>query len=74
MNDPDDLQRLGAAIRLYRVSHGLSQDRFADTIDMHRAYYGAIERGAQNITVATLLRVCRGLGVSLSDLFKEAAL
>lgn len=74
MNDPDDLQRLGAAIRRYRMSQQLSQDRFADKIEMHRAYYGAIERGAQNITVATLLRVCRGLGVSLSDVFREAAL
>lgn len=74
MGDTEELQMLGAAIRRYRVALEVSQDTFADKIDMHRAYYGAIERGAQNITIATLLRVCKGLGASPSDILKEAGL
>jgi transcriptional regulator with XRE-family HTH domain len=50
----------------------LSQERFADHIQMHRAYYSAIERGERNITLSTMLRVSTGLGVPLSELFTEA--
>jgi transcriptional regulator with XRE-family HTH domain len=67
-------ERLGAAIRTYRKVTKLSQDRFADRIDMHRAYYSAIERGEKNITLETLLRVADGLGVNASDLFGKAKL
>lgn len=50
----------------------MSQDTFADSIAMHRAYYSAIERGEKNLTVATLLRVTTGLGISLSTLTNDA--
>mgnify|MGYP003576440287 CR=1 FL=1 len=63
---------LGGAIRRRRESLGYSQDRFADAIQMHRAYYGSIERGARNVTVSTLARVAEGLGVKPSDLLRDA--
>jgi transcriptional regulator with XRE-family HTH domain len=71
---PSPAERLGAVIRTYRKATELSQDRFADRIDMHRAYYSAIERGEKNITLDTLLRVAAGLGVHASDLFGKAKL
>jgi len=74
MEKPSPAERLGAAIRAYREATSLSQDRFADQIDMHRAYYSAIERGEKNITLDTLLRVADGLGVNASDLFSKAKL
>lgn len=74
MDDLTELQRLGHAIRQFRTALNLSQDTFADRIDMHRAYYGAIERGVHNITIATLVRVCDGLGTKPSDVLKAAAL
>ncbi|MDG2517806.1 helix-turn-helix domain-containing protein [Lysobacter soli] len=64
--------RLGSVIRTHRESLGFSQDRFADVIEMHRAYYGSIERGARNLTVATLSRVAAGLNVRPSQLLQEA--
>jgi len=69
-----ELQRVGKAIRRFRVDLKMSQDSFADKIDMHRAYYGAIERGSQNITLATLFKVCVGLGTQPSDVLKDAGL
>jgi transcriptional regulator with XRE-family HTH domain len=74
MEKPSPAERLGAVIRTHREATQLSQDRFADRIDMHRAYYSAIERGEKNITLDTLLRVADGLGVNASDLFGKAKL
>jgi transcriptional regulator with XRE-family HTH domain len=39
---------------------------------MHRTYYSAIERGEQNITLDTLETVCKGLGVRMREVMKEA--
>jgi len=67
-------RRLGAAVRKHRTALGLSQDSFADTIGMHRAYYSSIERGERNMTLATLWRVARGLSVKASELLADAGL
>lgn len=61
----------GNAIRAHRESAGYSQEAFADHIGMHRAYYGAIERGEKNLTLLTLNRVAKGLRLSLSDLLEN---
>jgi len=62
------VQRLGLAIRKRREALGISQEQFADTIHMHRAYYSAIERGEKNLTLVTLHRVATGLGATMVDL------
>lgn len=67
-------KRLGAAIRKAREAAGYSQDTFADAIDMHRAYYSAIERGERNLTLATLARVAAGLKRTIAELAVEAKL
>ncbi len=68
------LQRtIGRAIRLYRVQLlRMSQEGFADRIGMHRAYYGALERGEKNLQLSTLQRVSDGLAIRISDLFARA--
>ncbi len=66
--------RLGAAIRERRTAMEFSQESFADSIQMHRAYYSSIERGERNLTLATLWRVAEGLKLSLADLLKSARL
>lgn len=63
--------RLGAAIRERRVALGLIQEGFADAIKMHRAYYSKIERGEQNLTLMTLLRVSVGLGIKPSQVLRD---
>lgn len=49
----------------------MSQDQFADHIDMHRAYYAAIERGEKNVTLKTLKRVADGLRVTMSEIMRD---
>jgi len=65
--------RLGEVLREERKAKGWSsQDDFADHIEMHRAYYGALERGEKNLQLDTLERVCNGLDVAISEVFHRA--
>jgi transcriptional regulator with XRE-family HTH domain len=63
---------VGAAIRRKRESLELSQEAFADSIEMHRAYYSSIERGERNLTLKLLYRVAQGLKAKISELMKDA--
>jgi transcriptional regulator with XRE-family HTH domain len=65
-------KRIADALRKRREALGISQEAFADRIDMHRAYYGAIERGKKDIRLTTLERVCAGLAIGMWELMREA--
>ncbi len=65
-------ERVGVALRKQREALGISQEAFADKIEMHRTYYGALERGETNLTLRTLRRVCTGLGVKIWEVLKDA--
>lgn len=69
-----ELRALGAAIRDQRKRLGVSQEDFAALCNLHRTYVGQIERGEKNISFVNMLRVSRAFRISLSDLFRKAAL
>jgi transcriptional regulator with XRE-family HTH domain len=57
-----DLQRaVGRNLRAYREGKGLSQEAFADELDVHRTYMGGIERGERNLTLKSLERIAEKL-------------
>lgn len=65
--------RFGAVIRSRREAQHWTQEAFADHIDMHRAQYGALERGeANNLQLSTLERIADGLRVKVWVLVREA--
>lgn len=66
--------RLGRALRARREAMQVSQERFADSIGMHRAYYSSLERGERNVTIETLARVAKGLQITIAALAKDAAI
>jgi transcriptional regulator with XRE-family HTH domain len=43
-------------------------------IGLDRRYFGAVERGEFNITLATVLKIADGLGVRASTLLRRAQL
>jgi len=67
-------KRIGDALRKRREARGVSQESFADQIKMHRAYYGALERGEKNLQLSTLERVCTGLQASMWEVLRDAEL
>jgi transcriptional regulator with XRE-family HTH domain len=66
------LVKLGASIRQRREGLGYSQEAFANRCGVHRTYVGKVERGEQNVSVGSLLRIAKGLGVRVSELVREA--
>jgi transcriptional regulator with XRE-family HTH domain len=64
--------RIGEVVRRHREKGEYSHDGFADHIKMHRAYYGAIERGQKNLQLTTLERVCDGLDVPMWEVIRDA--
>jgi transcriptional regulator with XRE-family HTH domain len=68
-----DLQRtVGRNLRAYRRAKGLSQEAFADVLEVHRTYMGSVERGERNLTLKAVERMAKQLGVEpLSLLLPE---
>ncbi|KAB1441371.1 helix-turn-helix domain-containing protein [Pseudodesulfovibrio senegalensis] len=62
---------LGAVIRSKRKDLKASQEGFAATIDLHRTYYGAVERGERNVSIKNLLKIAEGLNCPLSKIIQE---
>ena len=58
-------------LRRLRVKRGLSQERLAYDTEMDRAYYGGLERQAENPTVDLLDRLAATLKVPISEFFKQ---
>lgn len=65
---------LGAAIRKRRQAMGVSQEAFADSIGMHRAYYWGIEHGKRNLSLKLMAKVADGLKLRLWELMREAGI
>ena len=61
-------KRLGLHIRAHRQAAGVSQEAFADQLQIHRTYMGAIERGERNLTLNTVEALAARLGVDPASL------
>jgi transcriptional regulator with XRE-family HTH domain len=64
--------KLGARVRERRERLGFSQEAFASHCGVHRTYIGKVERGEQNVSLATLARLAQGLGVPMAQMLREA--
>lgn len=61
----------GQRIQNLRKELGLSQEKFALSIEMDRTYYASVEAGKRNISIYNIKKIADGLGVSLSELFQN---
>lgn len=67
---PKHRKILGENIRTHRRNMGWSQEKLAENSDLHRNYIGDIERGEENVSVDTLMRIATALKVRLCDLVR----
>jgi transcriptional regulator with XRE-family HTH domain len=66
---PDaSLAALGDVVKALRREKGLTQERLARQADIPVTYLSKIENGQCNLTWATLIRLCSGLGMQRSAL------
>ena len=63
-------EEFGVRVRRLRKETGLSQERFADAIRVGRSHMGKIENGKANPTLAVIVKIARGLDISLAQLFE----
>ncbi len=63
--------KLGKKIRKLRNKLGLSQEKFALKIEMDRTYFASVELGHRNISIKNIKKIADGLGISISELFKD---
>lgn len=64
---------MGERIRLARVARNLTQEDVAHASGMNLSYYGKLERGQNNPTLDTLVRVAEVIGASLPELVSDLA-
>ena len=62
---------LGAAIRRKRKLSGFSQEVLAEKAELHPNYLGRVERGEEHISLISLRRIAKSLGVRVRDLVKD---
>lgn len=63
-------EKIGNRIRALRSKRGWSQEEFADRCGIHRGHMGQIERGEKDVSASTLVKVGKGLGMTVSALLK----
>lgn len=63
-------QAFGERIKALRTAQGLSQEKFALSINMDRTYYASVESGKRNISLNNIVKIAEGFSLSLEELFK----
>lgn len=62
----------GAAIRELRKERGISQEGLALKSSLNRGYFGAVERGERNVSLANILKIAAALEVPASQIHLRA--
>ena len=58
-------------MRVLRQAKGLTLYQASAAMDVELSHLQRLESGVLNVTLATLMRVADGLGVTVADLFSE---
>ncbi|AMK12943.1 hypothetical protein AWY79_06430 [Pseudodesulfovibrio indicus] len=65
------MKRFGASVRCQREKVGLSQEKLAELANVHRTYISGMERGLQNISLLTMIKLAKALSVELDKLLSD---
>lgn len=61
-------REFGERLRAAREEAGLTQERLAELVGVHRTYAGTVERGEQNVGLTNICEFALALGVEPADL------
>lgn len=62
----------GDAVRALRNEQGISQEGLALKCGLDRSYFGAVERGQRNVSLANILKIADALEVPASEILARA--
>ena len=63
-------QKFGENMKKIRLEKGMSQGDIRRELGLDRAYISNVENGKQNLTLSTMEKVAKVLGVSVDQLLK----
>ena len=70
----DVQKRFGTQLQSFRKEHGISQEKFALSIEMDRTYYASVEAGRRNISLQNIKKIADGFDLSIADFFTKLGL
>ena len=62
---------VGETIRTYRKRAGFTQEKLAERADLHHNFIGEVERGNMEISLGSLLKIAKALGIRGRDLLRD---
>ena len=63
-------QKFGENMKKIRTDKGMSQGDICRELGLDRAYISNVENGKQNLTISTMEKVAKALGVNVDTLLK----
>lgn len=63
-------QKFGENMKKIRLEKGMSQGDICRELGLDRTYISNVENGKQNLTISTMEKVAKGLGVNVELLLK----
>lgn len=67
----DRKQTIGSRIKNIRTKKKLTQEQLSEKVGINPKYLSSIERGLENPTLNTLIKVSESLNVNLDDVFSQ---
>ncbi len=62
-------KQLGQQVQLLRKARGLTQENLSLESDISRSHIAMIEAGKRDVTVSSMFKISRALGVTLAEIF-----
>lgn len=63
-------QKFGENMKKIRLEKDMSQGDICRSLGLDRAYISNVENGKQNLTISTMEKIAKALGVSIDQLLK----
>lgn len=64
-------KRIGQNIRKLRKKAGWTQEKLAEKADLHPVYISQVERADRAITIDSLIKITKALGIKLKDVVDD---
>jgi len=68
----DIKQRIGARTKQIRFKKGMTQQKLSERMEINSKYLSSIERGKENPTLNTLIKLAESLEVHLNEIFDSS--